>query len=244
MAAERWKLLQDLIHQACALDPLHRQEFINLRCAGDAELKQQLEELVSEDLVTQGALDESTPLPTGDLGPYRFVRLLGEGGMGAVYQAQHRETEQMVAIKMLRSGQLSVASQQRFATEKRALAQLNHPSIARLYASEQFRDGTPCFVMEYVEGESLTHYCGRLHCSLRERAALFRQVCEAVQHAHEHGVIHRDLKPSNIMVTADGTVRLLDFGSAKLLDAPEAATATNLQRAPMTLGYAAPRTGD
>ena len=124
----------------------------------------------------------------------------------------------LVAIKILRDAWLSPARRERFASEQRTLAQLNHPSIARIYDADTLDDGTPWFVMEYVEGMPLTDYCNRRACSIEERLQLFRAVCEAVQYAHQHAVIHRDLKPSNILVKADGTVRLLDFGIAKQLE--------------------------
>ncbi len=145
----------------------------------------------------------------------------------------------MVAIKILRDAWLSPARRERFLTEQRTLAQLNHPSIARLYDANTLADGTPWFAMEYVEGVPLTKYCERL--LIEERLQLFREVCEAVQHAHLHAVIHRDLKPSNVLVRPDGTVRLLDFGIAKQLDrfdAPADRTRTGLRL--MTPAYAAP----
>jgi eukaryotic-like serine/threonine-protein kinase len=141
----------------------------------------------------------------------------------------------------LRDAWLSPARRERFANEQRTLAQLNHPSIARLYDADALPDGTPWFVMEYVEGVPLTEYCTTHACTIRERLTLFREVCEAVQHAHRHLIIHRDLKPSNILVSGDGAVKLLDFGIAKQLDAldqPANPTLTGLRL--MTPAYAAP----
>ncbi len=254
MDAARWKQVQDLFHQAVSLADGERDALLHHACDGDSGLQKLLERLLLEDRNLSAAWDDKVagiakgtgqladPLaPAEDVGPYRFVRPLGQGGMGAVFQAEHRITGQVVAIKVLRTAALSVAGRERFATEQRALARLTHPLIARLYGSEKFRDGTPCFVMEYVEGEPLTTYCRNQGSSLRERMLLLRQVCEAVQHAHEHAIIHRDLKPSNILVKSDGTVRLLDFGIAKQLDTDgDQVSITGLQAAPMTLGYAAP----
>jgi eukaryotic-like serine/threonine-protein kinase len=119
---------------------------------------------------------------------------------------------------MLRDAWLSPARRERFHSEQRTLARLNHPAIARLFDADTLPDGTPYIVMEYVEGEPITEHC-RAGAPLAERLRLFRQVCEAVRHAHAHAIIHRDLKPSNVLVTADGAVKLLDFGIARQLDA-------------------------
>ncbi len=125
--------------------------------------------------------------------------------------------------------------------EQRTLAQLDHPSIARLYDAGTLADGTPWFVMEYVDGVSLSEYCRQGECTVDQRLNLFRAVCEAVEYAHRHGVIHRDLKPSNILVRADGSVRLLDFGIAKQIDAgtsPAHQTRTGMHL--LTPAYASP----
>jgi serine/threonine-protein kinase len=161
--------------------------------------------------------------------------------MGVVYLAERADLGSQVAIKILRDAWLSPSRRKRFVVEQRTLAQLNHPGIARLYDAHTLADGTPWFVMEYVDGESLSEYCARRRCTIQERLALFRAVCDAVQYAHERGVIHRDLKPSNILVKADGTVRLLDFGIAKQLDSldPDASSARTTMRF-MTPAYAAP----
>jgi serine/threonine-protein kinase len=167
--------------------------------------------------------------------------MLGEGGMGVVYLAERDDLGNMVAIKILRDAWLSPARRERFLAEQRMLAQLNHPSIARLYDANTLPDGTPWFAMEYVEGVPLTRYCEQLGSSIKQRLILFREVCTAVQHAHLHAVIHRDLKPSNVLVRPDGSVRLLDFGIAKQLDrfdAPADRTRTGLRL--MTPAYAAP----
>src|SRR6185312_5174315 len=145
------------------------------------------------------------------------------------------------AIKILRDAWLSPARRERFASEQRTLAQLNHPLIARLYDADTLADGTPWFVMEYVDGVPLTDYCRHRDSPMPDRLRLFRSVCEAVQHAHGHAIIHRDLKPSNIFVMQDGTVKLLDFGIAKHLDVD--ATETDHTRTGlrlMTPAYAAP----
>src|SRR5258707_12527135 len=128
--------------------------------------------------------------------------------MGGVYLAERRDLGSQVAVKVLRDAWLSPSRRERFASEQRTLAQLNHPSIARLYDADSLDDGTPWFAMEYVEGLPLTEYCSQRHSSVQERLEIFRAVCEAVQHAHLHAVIHRDLKPSNILVRPNGGLRL------------------------------------
>ncbi len=139
------------------------------------------------------------------------------------------------------SSRVTLPRRERFASEQRLLAQLNHPSIAHLYDADTLPDGTPWFVMEYVEGVPLTDYCRDQRSTMVERLQLFRSVCHAVQHAHRQLVVHRDLKPSNILVTGDGKVKLLDFGISKqleTLDGPPDLTRTGLRL--MTPAYAAP----
>ena len=174
-------------------------------------------------------------------GPYRIIGTLGEGGMGVVHLGVRDDLGSRAAIKILRDASLSPARRERFALEQRTLANLNHPAIARLLDADVLPDGTPWFAMEVVEGATLTEHCRERSASPEERLRLFRTVCEAVQHAHSHLVVHRDLKPSNIMVTADGAVKLLDFGIAKQLDSLDLGgdlTRTGLRL--MTPAYAAP----
>jgi len=245
--------VQELFHAAAELDPTEREAFLKRECDDDAPLLSEVLALLEEDArggslldrnlgrVAQQVLDDSSVLPTQRFGPYRVLQLLGEGGMGVVYLAEREDLGTLAAVKLLRDAWLSPARRERFASEQRTLAHLNHPSIARLYDADTLADGTPWFVMEYVEGVPLTHYCAAHGSSIGERLELFRAVCEAVQHAHRHLVVHRDLKPSNILVTADRTVKLLDFGIAKQLEgleAPIEQTRTGLRL--MTPAYAAP----
>src|SRR3989449_7426559 len=155
--------------------------------------------------VAAEVLDEGIPTALLDqtFGPYRLKEALGQGGMGVVYLAEREDLGSIAAIKILRDAWLSPDRRERFASEQRTLAQLNHPSIARLYDADTLADGTPFFVMEYVEGLPLTDYCVQTQCSIERSLQLFRQVCEAVQYAHSNAVIHRDLKPSNILVRPD-----------------------------------------
>jgi serine/threonine-protein kinase len=251
----RWQRIQDVFHEAADLPEAEQSTFLKTACGDDAALFSEVTAMLRHDAkggslldrgltsVAQQTLAQAVPeyLASKEFGPYRIIRLLGEGGMGVVYLAERKDIESQVAIKVLRDAWLSPARRERFASEQRTLAQLSHPSIARLYDAATLSDGTPYFVMEYVEGVPLTEYCRKHKSSIEERLKLFRSVCQAVEHAHSHAVIHRDLKPSNILVKSDGTVRLLDFGIAKQLeslDLPIDQTMTGLRL--MTPAYAAP----
>lgn len=177
------------------------------------------------------------PQTSLELDSHRGVARIGP----VVYLAHREELDQWVAIKVLRDAWVSLDRRERFAREQRTLARLTHRSIPRLYDADTRPDGTPWFAMEFVEGLWLTEHCARHGSSLADRLRLFRDVCEAVQHAHQHLVIHRDLKPSNILVTADGAVKLLDFGIARQLEtavpaAPPSKTVVRL----MTPTHASP----
>ena len=252
MDAARWDRVQSLFHSAADRPESERQEFLSEACGEDGELRGAVVAMLEEDSrvslldrdvsqVANDVLGAEYSASFKQFGPYRIKRMLGEGGMGVVYLAERNDLGNLVAIKILRDAWLSPVRRERFATEQRTLAQLNHPGIARLYDASTLPDGTPWFVMEYVEGVTLTEYCSRNHCPVEDRLKLLRAVCEAVQYAHERGVIHRDLKPSNILVKNDGTVRLLDFGIAKQLD-PQGQPVDRTRTAfrPMTPAYASP----
>jgi serine/threonine protein kinase/tetratricopeptide (TPR) repeat protein len=251
--SSRWERIQKLFHEAAAFPVSGQRGFLEAACRDDESLVGDVLALLQEDAlsasildqplagVAHDLLDDGNSLSFQELGPYRIHKILGEGGMGVVYLAERQDLGSLVALKLLRDAWLSPARRERFAAEQRTLAQLNHPSIARLYDADTLPDGTPFFVMEYVEGLPLTDYCVQHRCSIEQRLKLFRQVCEAVQYAHGNAVIHRDLKPSNILVREDGTIRLLDFGIAKQLeslDVPAHQTMTALRL--MTPAYASP----
>jgi len=255
MDSMRWERIQTLFHGAADLPLPDQRVFLSSACGGDATLMADVLALLEEDARGASLLDRgmaevahqmldtaaSPSFASQQFGKYRVQRALGEGGMGVVYLAEREDLHDLVAIKVLRDAWLSPARRERFATEQRTLAQLNHPSIARLYDADTLPDGTPWFVMEYVEGVPLTEYCSAHECSIETRLQLFRSVCEAVQYAHGHAVIHRDLKPSNILVKPEGSVRLLDFGISKHLDSiegPVDQTRTGMRM--MTPAYAAP----
>ena len=180
------------------------------------------------------------------VGSYRIQKLLGYGGMGAVFLA-NRDDDQFrknVALKLLRFETSDPAILARFRNERQILAALDHPNIAALYDGGSTEEGLPYIVMEYVVGETLTEYCGLHHRSIPGRLQIFCQVCDAVQYAHQKLIVHRDLKPGNILVTREGAPKLLDFGIAKLLLAPEllggAAPRTQTGHFAMTPDYASP----
>ncbi len=154
------------------------------------------------------------------IGPWRIVRLLGSGGMGVVYLAERadRSFRQQVAIKLVRNRLVDPETEERLVGERRILASLNHPNIARLFDGGKTPEGTPYLVMEYIDGVPIDHYCDARRLDVDERLELFRTICAAVHYAHQNLVVHRDIKPSNILVTPDGSPKLLDFGIAKLLD--------------------------
>lgn len=184
------------------------------------------------------------------LGPYRLIELIGRGGMGEVYQAERADDhyDSRVAIKLVRVDHDASRVAWRFRSERQILAQLEHPNIARLIDGGATEEGVPYLVMELITGQPINVYCEERHLTVEQRVRLFLQVCAAVSFAHQRLVVHRDLKPGNILVTAEGTVKLLDFGIAKLLETEPATdsngavasdmTATHVRV--MTLEYASP----
>ncbi|MEM9665538.1 MAG: serine/threonine-protein kinase, partial [Bacteroidota bacterium] len=275
MATHAWSQVRDLFEAALDRTPDTRMAFLDEACANDPDLRREVESLLEaheEDeaflaapALTVGAFPQRPALQDSlrqgpgvgpeaflgtHIGPYHLDRLLGTGGMGAVFLA-HRDQadfEQTVAIKLVRDPLASEHLLQRFRHERRLLARLTHPHIARLLSGGLTDDGLPYLVMEYVDGLSLTEYVRTHNLPMHERLALFEVICEAVQAAHQALIVHRDLKPSNILVSADGTVKLLDFGIAKLLDETEVDAASGAGDVPitrtgaraMTPAYAAP----
>lgn len=257
-ARERGERLRSVFLEALATDPSGRGSVLDRTCGDDPELRREVEGLVqagtgADEFLSDLARRARAPfvtfrpqtVPEGRLlGAYRVVRELGRGGMGAVYLAERADERyhRQVAIKLLPLGLGSAAAHERFLAERRMLAGLDHPGIARLLDAGVTEDGTPYFIMEYVEGEPITSYCDRRACSIEDRLALFLQVCEAVEYAHRHHVVHRDLKPANILVTTEGRTKLLDFGIAKLLDsdAEGMSTLTQWGGSPFTPSVASP----
>ncbi len=178
------------------------------------------------------------------VGDYRLSREIGRGGLGVVYLGKRVEGdfEQQVAIKLIKHGMDSVAILRRFQNERRILASLEHPNIARLVDGGMLVDGRPWFAMEFIRGEPITQWCNRKQLGIGDRLRLFEQVCRTVQFAHSRLIIHRDLKPDNILVTETKTIKLLDFGIAKLIaeDDEELTELTVAGNRAMTPEYAAP----
>ena len=261
MNAETWRRIEALVESAADLAPDDRARLLDERCAEEPRLRDEVERMLAaldaggdfldraswapHHVLAEEDPGESSPWIGRRLGPYRIERFLGRGGMGSVYLARrddgqfHRE----VAIKVLRFDQAGDEAIRRFRVERQILARLSHPSLTDLLDGGTTEDGRPYLVMERIEGLPIDEYCDRHELSVEARLRLFREVCDAVRYAHRHLVIHRDLKPSNILVTDEGTPKLLDFGIAKLLDAPrfelvDRSTGTGWR--PLTLHYASP----
>ncbi len=252
MDGERWARLEQLFADALALPVAARSDFLQAHCADDKALRDEITALLQAHEET-GRLDRAAAAhalpsatstaslePGTQIGAWRLQQLLGRGGMGEVYAAIRADAgfEQRAALKLLRFD--ARAQLDRFHGERRILAKLEHPGIARLLDGGVTADGRHYTVMEYVEGVSLTEHCRAHALPLPRRLALFDQVCEAVAFAHRNLVIHRDLKPDNILVDAEGTVKLLDFGIAKLVDLAAQPDDDAQTLAPFTPDYAAP----
>ncbi len=230
--SSRWLRMEHLFYSALELEPDARAAFLDEGCAGDAELRKEIEDLLQSSGQTMGFLQNPVlhaahEIATEEdvsgtrIGAYRLVRVLGEGGMGKVYLAERADDlyRKQVAIKTVRGGFGQDRSLlQRFRGEQQILANLDHPNIARLLDGGITNDGLPYLVMEYIDGIRVDDYCRIKKLGTEQRLALFCTVCAAVEYAHKHLIIHRDIKPANILVTSEGIPKLLDFGIAKLLD--------------------------
>jgi eukaryotic-like serine/threonine-protein kinase len=251
----RWPRIEALFDEAAALPAPSRADFLVRECGEDVELRGEVESLLAADeeapaFLGRPALLGAEPPPPVSLvgrrvGQYRVEAALGQGGMSTVYLAVRADDayQQKVALKVLACGPDRSDLAARFRAERQILASLDHPGIARLLDGGATDDGRPYLVMELIEGEPIDQFCDRHHLGLEARIDLFRQVCAAVQYAHQNLVVHRDIKPSNILVGADGVPRLLDFGIAKLLDGaelPGRIDATLTGQRLMTPQYASP----
>ena len=220
--------VQGLFDQAVALPPERRAVFLRDACAGDSALRVEVEALLACDasdadlprspLVRDSETAAPHPRAPDYIGRYRVVCLLGEGGMGAVYEAEQDNPRRPVALKVIRPGLVSPSLLKRFAQEAQILGRLRHPGIAQIYEAGLAEDGRPFFALEFVRGLPLDEYAGRERLSTAARLELLARVCDAVQHAHDHGIIHRDLKPGNILVDEAGQPKVLDFGVARADD--------------------------
>jgi serine/threonine protein kinase/tetratricopeptide (TPR) repeat protein len=255
---EKWDQVKELFTLALERDPEERSRFLHQACAGDEALCAEIESLLSSfdgaptfleespaaDLVSAKSRAMTEEMTGKRIGAYRILREIGHGGMAVVYLGERDDQNyrKQVAIKMVKSGIDTEQVLQRFRNERQTLAALDHTNIVKLLDGGSGEDGSPYLVMEYVEGLPIDQYCDLHKLAIEDRLRLFRQVCSAVQYAHEKLVIHRDLKPGNILIAKGGVPRLLDFGIAKLLN-PECfqtALVTRTNWRPMTPEYASP----
>jgi len=242
--------IQTIFAAAIELPPAERPGFVATHCADRPALRAEIESLLASHAEAGDFLDVPALVADGSLaghrvGAFRLVREIGRGGMSVVYLGERADGDftQQVAVKILDAPLRHQDVLQRFRAERQILASFAHPNIVSLLDGGLTADGHAYLAMELVEGEPITRYCAARRPTLEERLRLLQQVCAAVQYAHQHGVVHRDLKPANILVTADGVVKVLDFGVAKLLDeAPGAADNPTLVSGlrPLTPNYAAP----
>jgi tetratricopeptide (TPR) repeat protein len=234
MDSERFDKVKRLLIAVEELPTGERAAFLEHACAGDEALRLEVESLLGGTMPsimrTGGVvarvgpiLAEVSEVAIGrEIGPYRLVEVLGEGGMGVVYRAeQSAPIRREVALKLVRFGMDTARVVARFEAERQALARMEHPGIARVFDAGAAANGQPYFAMELVRGEVITELCRRERLPLARRLRLFLQICDAVQHAHQRGIIHRDLKPSNILLArqdAEFVPKIIDFGIAKAVD--------------------------
>src|SRR5213593_4485741 len=224
-----------ILNEALELPAAQRADYLSQACAGDAALRQQVEALLQAHERAEGFLDAPptgldfqrtelvnlplTEKPGDKIGRYKLLQQIGEGGCGVVYMAEQEEpVRRRVALKVIKLGMDTKQVIARFEAERQALALMDHPNIAKVFDAGATETGRPFFVMELVRGIKITEYCDQNKLSALERLKLFVQICHALQHAHQKGIIHRDIKPSNILVSMnDGkpAPKVIDFGIAK-----------------------------
>jgi len=237
----RWPRICAIFDAAQALAPGERPALLDRECGSDGDLRRQVELLLEAEEAERRLESADMSIAKGAaIGPYRLQEEVGRGGMGTVWRAERADGEfqQTVAVKLIKRGMDTNEVIRRFAQERQILSRLDHPNIARLLDGGSTEEGRPYLVMEFIEGRPLVEYCEAKLLGERARLEIFRTICGAVQHAHNHLVIHRDLKPRNVMVRADGVVKLLDFGIAKVLDTSDHETLTRLR--PLTPAFASP----
>lgn len=242
-----WLKIKEIFYQTLDLPAKERDRFL---AEQEEHVRAEVAELIASHEKAENFINEPAPVELGfdnrsmvdkEIGGYKIVEQLGAGGMGTVFLAEKEGLEKRVALKVIKRGMDTDAVLRRFVLERKILSRLEHPFIARLLDGGTTDDGLPFFVMEYVEGTPVTRFCDEHRFDIKERLELFRQICAAVAYSHQNLIVHRDLKPSNILITKDGTPKLLDFGIAKLLDTEGFEnTATATQGRIFTPEYASP----
>jgi eukaryotic-like serine/threonine-protein kinase len=259
MSIERWRQFKVSSRTPWKPEPAQRRAFPADACEGGADLLREGEASVNPSVAASTVAPMNGPdwlvntspstvapdraLPA-KVGRYRILRVLGEGGMGVVYEAEQQYPRRIVALKLMQPGVATAELLRRFEHESRVLGRLQHPGIAQIYEAGTADAGfgpQPYFAMEFVRGQSLCDYAQALHLNVPQRLELIIKICDAVQHAHQRGVIHRDLKPGNILVDAEGQPKVLDFGVARSTDSDAYATRqTDLGQLLGTLAYMSP----
>jgi serine/threonine protein kinase len=248
MSPENWQTIKHVLDEALKISPAARESFLAEACGGNTRIFSEVKEFLSfeeenDDFLEVTAISQvfrHHGFLQQSVGNYKLLREIASGGMGAVYEAERSDGEfcQKVAVKLIKNGFATETLRGRFYRERQILAQLQHPYIARLLDGGTIDDNLPFLVMELIEGLPVDDYCREKQLTLDERLKLFCKIAEAVAFAHQKLIVHRDLKPANILVTADGTPKLLDFGIAKLLEKNDDLTETNTQI--LTPQYASP----
>lgn len=249
MNPKTWKEVEGLFHQVCEMSPIQQQEFLDdlkkKKPAVAKEVKSMLESHLSAgSFLEESILDENFISKGERIGPWKILDEIGKGGMSTVYLAQRDDGtfDRKVAVKFLHGMMPGTEMYRRMLAEQKILARLQHKNIAQLYDAGITGNGRPYFILEFIDGISLVEWCNTRELDFEERLRIFEQVCEAVQFAHQRLIVHRDLKPSNILIDQDGTVKLLDFGIAKILesDAEDDTPITRTGFFLMTPEYASP----
>ena len=252
MQNSNWEQVREIFFDALEIEEKSREQFLDKRCGANVELRGEIEGLLEEhfeidDIFDQPVFEAAKLFDENgerNFGKYKIIREIGAGGTGTVFLAERDdgEFEQKVAVKVARQVVADTHTVKRFMFERQILASLNHPFIAKLYDGGISDKGSPFLIMEYIEAASITDFADEQNLNIKERLELFVKVCEGVTFAHRNLIVHRDIKPSNILVTKNGTPKLLDFGLAKLLetDLGETSTKTATIFQALTPAYASP----